>query len=464
MATNLKSLRANSITPVIVTAGVSSGVKITSVTYPNSATAALPAGGQTLIVTGSGFNSNAAIYVDSNTCSTTYVSSSSLSFTSPAKSVGTYHLYVYNTDGSAGVKPNGITFSTAPSWVTSSGALTQATANSSYSETVSATGDSTITYSLTSGTLPSGLSLNSANGQISGSTTSSTGTSTFTISATDSENQSTSRSFSINVVTGPVTVEYFMVAGGGAGGAAMNSAGGGGGAGGFVAANNFAATRGTTYTITIGAGGAGTSYATGASPSGSNTVFSTITAYGGGGGGNGVNGGGNKGANGGSGGGEGGGASLGVAKGIYPGSSYISATRQGYDGGATYGGGGGAGGAGTNGVGGVGGQGIQSSITGTASWYAAGGSSTSTTSVNDIGGRGDSGSYTGSTAGVVNTGSGGGAAWNGGSAAGKSGGSGVVILRFASADQPTNISGDVDQIVGPGYTVFKFTSSGTITF
>ena len=49
------------------------------------------------------------------------------------------------------------------------------------------------------------------------------------------------------------TVDYLVVAGGGGGG---NNAAGGGGAGGFRTANGFSVTAGTTYTVTIGAGGA----------------------------------------------------------------------------------------------------------------------------------------------------------------------------------------------------------------
>jgi len=43
MATSLKSVRATAIASVLVAAGTSSGVKITSLTYPNSSTAANPA-------------------------------------------------------------------------------------------------------------------------------------------------------------------------------------------------------------------------------------------------------------------------------------------------------------------------------------------------------------------------------------------------------------------------------------
>lgn len=194
MATNLRSIKANTITPVIVAAGVSSGVKITTL----SPSILLTSGSQTITVSGSGFNSGAVVYVDANSCSTTFVNSTSLTFTSPAKSIGSYHLYVYNTDGSAGVKPNGAVYSTAPIWLTPSGALTGSGTNVSYSQSVSATSDSAITYTLTGGSLPTGFSLNSSNGAITGTTTT-TGTSSFTITATDGEGQTANRSFSIQV-------------------------------------------------------------------------------------------------------------------------------------------------------------------------------------------------------------------------------------------------------------------------
>ena len=173
---------------------------ISSVTYAGSTTAADSAGGETITLTGSGFNSGITVYVDTTSCTTTYVSSTSCTFTTPAKTVGTYHLYVYNTDGGMGMKPGGYISSNLPVWVTASGALTGGTTNVAYTYTLSATGDGTITYSVTSGTLPTGLSLNSSTGVISGTPTL-VATSNFTVTASDSQNQTASRSFSINVVT-----------------------------------------------------------------------------------------------------------------------------------------------------------------------------------------------------------------------------------------------------------------------
>lgn len=70
-----------------------------------------------------------------------------------------------------------------------------------YSQTVSASGGTApYTYSVTSGTLPTGLTLNSASGEISG-TPASGGTFNFTITATDSLSCSGTQSYTINITS-----------------------------------------------------------------------------------------------------------------------------------------------------------------------------------------------------------------------------------------------------------------------
>jgi hypothetical protein len=87
------------------------------------------------------------------------------------------------TNSSSITMPN-----TGPVWITS-GALTGWGPSSAYSYTLSAPDDSgtTPTFTLASGSLPSGLTLNSGTGVISGSAYAgtATGTSTFTVTATD---------------------------------------------------------------------------------------------------------------------------------------------------------------------------------------------------------------------------------------------------------------------------------------
>lgn len=74
------------------------------------------------------------------------------------------------------------------------------TTGSTYSETISAQGGTgPYTFSLLSGSLPTGTTLNTSTGVISG-TTSAAGTFSFTIGVTDSLGNTGSQSFSITIV------------------------------------------------------------------------------------------------------------------------------------------------------------------------------------------------------------------------------------------------------------------------
>ncbi len=182
--------------------------KIASVTYPANDTAADTAGGQTLTITGSGFSSGASVLIGTTPSTVvTVVSSTSITFTSPALVAGTYSLYVINSDGGTAIYIPGVAFSGTPTWSTSSGSLSTVYETNSISSTVAATGDATISYSVVLGTLPTGSSLNTSTGLISGTAPASSGstTYTFTIRATDGQNQDTDRSFSITVNTDAVT-------------------------------------------------------------------------------------------------------------------------------------------------------------------------------------------------------------------------------------------------------------------
>jgi hypothetical protein len=164
------------------------------------------------------------------------------------------------------------------------------------------------------------------------------------------------------------TIEYIVVAGGGGGGDGEA----GGGAGGYLTASGVTAALSTNYAVTVGGGGT-----TGTNGANSSIIGGSIsvTSIGGGGGGAIAS----NGQNGGSGGGGGtnqtGGNGTG-GKGVYPGSTYLSQARQGYDGGDAggkfsgyYAGpGGGAGGVGGSYfAGGGGGAGVTTAILSTTS-------------------------------------------------------------------------------------------------
>ena len=264
-------------------------------------------------------------------------------------------------------------------------------------------------------------------------------------------------------VVPPVPTHFLVVAGGGGGG----FVGGGGGAGGLrtsygsnsggggSAESTIAISLNTSYTITVGDAGLGGVSLNATVTSGYDSIFSTITSIGGGGGGNYST---TAAITGGSG---GGGASSGISL-----SGAAGTANQGFAGGNNTasspgygaGGGGGATAIGVNGTsttGGNGGAALTSLITGVSTLYAGGGgggvqdginnppTATFGTGGSGVGGNGQTNGSLVGESGVFNTGSGGGgggASKNGGSSwiegPGGSGGSGVVILRYPTADLP----------------------------
>lgn len=275
-------------------------------------------------------------------------------------------------------------------------------------------------------------------------------------------------------LTRNISSTYLIVAGGGGGGATGSGAGAGG-----LLQGSKTLTSAITYNITVGGGGAGgIAHNTWTGSQGSDSVFDDITTYGGGAG---YSHGGTFGGNGGSGGGapqrtDG---STTPGRGVYPGSSYVNAARQGYDGGpgsidggwgGISGGGGGAGGAGGNGPGGVGLQLTEyASIAGSpAGWFAGGGGSGEIYASPGAGGTGG-----GAGGGTGDYGGGNGAANTGGGAGGGgfypytnggTGGSGIVIVRVASTETAAITTGSPAVSTSGGFTYYRFTQSGTIKF
>ena len=166
------------------------------------------------------------------------------------------------------------------------------------------------------------------------------------------------------IVTNGGTAQVLVAGGGGGGGG--NYTGGGGGAGGAVFNSAFSITAGT-YSVTVGAlgaGWAGYSVASGTGSKGGDSTFSNITGYGGGGGGDPTNASYNSYMDGGCGGGAGGPNA----------STYVGVGSQGGNGGA------GTGGTGCGGGGGMGGVGVacvsgQSGAGGPGATYTIGGQS-----------------------------------------------------------------------------------------
>jgi hypothetical protein len=248
------------------------------------------------------------------------------------------------------------------------------------------------------------------------------------------------------VSSGSGTVEYLVIGGGGAGG----EYGGGAGAGGYL--TGTLAVSATSYPITVGEGfkhpSAGNYQNPG--PNGGNSVFSSVTAIGGGGGGSwdgpnnigapGGSGGGQGGHTGGGGGGAGGAGGNGTSGGPWPGfgtSVGQGTPGQGFPGGRGFG-------DPISGpkIGGPGGIGLSSSITGSAVTRAGGGAGSTHQGTSQpqggsgVGGNGAYGSgpqpqFVG-TSGVENTGSGAGGQQddNTSNATYPKGANGIVIIRY----------------------------------
>jgi hypothetical protein len=118
---------------------------------------------------------------------------------------GTYFIRIENPNGLAVRSSTALlTVSDAPTWSTAAGSLGSVAAGSAGSFTVVATSDSAVTYSITSGALPGGFTLNSATGVISGTESGATAETNynFTVTATDAESQTASRAFTITVSVG----------------------------------------------------------------------------------------------------------------------------------------------------------------------------------------------------------------------------------------------------------------------
>ena len=137
--------------------------------------------------------------------SVSYTSSSSISATFTLTVDGTYYLRVENNDGLAVRSTTALlTVSDSPTWTTAAGSLGSMAAGGTANFTIAATSDSAITYSIISGALPGGLSLNSSTGAITGTESGATAETTynFTARATDAEAQTADRAFSITVTVG----------------------------------------------------------------------------------------------------------------------------------------------------------------------------------------------------------------------------------------------------------------------
>ena len=176
-----------------------------SVDYPGNDTALDPAGGQSLVINGGVFNNGITVTIGGTTPSSiTRNSATQLTVTAPAKSAGTYALVFTNTDGGTATATNAVSYNGVPVFTNAAGSLGSVQTGSTVSLSAAAPepDGGAVSHTISSGALPSGLSLNASTGAITGTapSVSASTTSNFTVTANDNENQSVDRAYSITVI------------------------------------------------------------------------------------------------------------------------------------------------------------------------------------------------------------------------------------------------------------------------
>ena len=170
-------------------------------------------GNQTIVISGSNFNTGASVIFEGNsgvniTPSTVTRDNANQITTVTAKSSflnaqEPYSVKVTNPSGLSATLSNQINVDTSPSWSTASGSLgsfASGTTGVNVSATATDADGDTIVYSVASGSLPTGLSLNSSTGAITGTANAVDATTAFNFTLRATANAKTAdRAFSITV-------------------------------------------------------------------------------------------------------------------------------------------------------------------------------------------------------------------------------------------------------------------------
>ncbi|BAQ81547.1 putative Ig domain-containing protein [Pseudomonas sp. St29] len=159
----------------------------------------------TLNITGGAASSVAIATAASHGTAT--ASGTSITYTPTAGYSGSDSFTYTATNAGGTSSPATVTLTvSAPSLVLTPASLGAGTAGSAYSATLSATGGTApYTYAITSGSLPAGLSLNTASGLISGTPTTS-GSSNLSITVTDANGATGSQTYTLTIAAVAITV------------------------------------------------------------------------------------------------------------------------------------------------------------------------------------------------------------------------------------------------------------------
>ena len=172
-----------------------------------------PSTATNVTVTGTGFTATTIFELVSTSGaiitpnSVTLNSATSVTINATIATGGTYFIRIENDSGLATRSTNAdLTISQAPSFSTSAGSLGSFNAGASINVAITASSDSAVDFSKTTGTFPGGLSLGSTQNTVylagTESGASATTTYNFTIRATDQESQTADRAFSMTINVG----------------------------------------------------------------------------------------------------------------------------------------------------------------------------------------------------------------------------------------------------------------------
>lgn len=188
--------------------------------------------------------------------------------TGTSNTPGSYDFTITATDidGNTGFRPYTLSIGTAGGLSLSPATLSNGFVGTAYSQTVTASGGSGgYVYSISAGSLPSGLSINAGTGAITG-TPNTGGPFTFTVFARDSDGNTGSHSYTVNIGANILTVNPASLPNGSVGTAYTQTVTASGGTGGPY-----------TFTLVSGAMPTGTSIASNGNITGTPTVGGPYT-------------------------------------------------------------------------------------------------------------------------------------------------------------------------------------------
>ena len=196
--------------------GVLSFIAAATATYPTltgiSPSTISPSTATTVVITGTNYVITPNVEIINSSGIISYPltivrnSATQLTITVNISGNASYFLRVENPDGLSVRSGSAIlSVSTGPTFSTNSGSLGEGAKGAALSFDVDGSSDSTVAFSKTAGAFPSGLSLNTSTGVISGTENGSQTETTvynFTLRLTDNESQTVDRAFSISVSVG----------------------------------------------------------------------------------------------------------------------------------------------------------------------------------------------------------------------------------------------------------------------